>query len=810
MRIPLAGVIAGALMVSSLITAPGAQARQRVAPPPPAPAATEAPAGHHPGHKRLSPSQYPPLTGTGDDDLAEAHRPKDTPSLKASACSDDIVGKTGAALVTAVKAADIRTCLNPLFDLTPADARRTFTESQMLTIARDLRATAGSYPGDNSTSVQQLIVFLRAGYYTQANPYGPTLLSEVRGVFDTFFSSSRAYTNTDENGAVLKEAVWLIVNAQDEIRNIGVATRLLNAYSTAYGVNMRDAVNRAFELYWRSHTRGSMAQSDPAIRTALRDFAVRNFGLLNGDNYFLVVNAGKELAGFLRYGQLRNTVTPLVRDLLNRSRITGPTAALWVSTALVTNEYDGGACSSYGTCDLTNRLTDAALPISHPCSPTLTIRAQELTPAQLSSTCTSLLNQDAAFHSIVKDNGQPVPDDHTVRLEISVFDTKRDYSFYAWGIYGIDTDNGGMSLEYDPSQPGNVARFICYEQDREKPLYWEIWNLNHEYTHYLDAKYNMHGDFDEGMSTPTVWWVEGLAEYISYGYRKFAYTAAINAAGQHTYKLSQLFDTVYGDNARTYNWGYLAVRYMLDKHPADVARVLGYYRTGDWNAARTFLKGLDYDADFDAWLTACAAGACKASDENMLPTADFTVTASGTALSFTSTAADPDGTLAQYYWDFGDGTTSTTANPVKSYSSPGAYTVKLVVLDDKGAPWGVFKPVTVPAAGGTVPECTGDTRALGKNCKRGNLSVGQGQYAYLFIYLPAGVGTLTVASSGGTGDVDLYYNASTWATTSSYTQRATGSGNAHTLTVANPAAGYRYISLYGVAAASGVTVTTTY
>ncbi|WP_205315738.1 collagenase [Nonomuraea lactucae] len=758
---------------------------------------------------------------TSEDGLEEAHRP--APSLKAAACSTaDIIGKTGPALVAAVRAGDLRTCLNPLFDLTGADAQRTFTESQMVTVAQALRSNVATYPGDNSTSTQQLIVFLRAGYYVQAAlppgtipAYTPALLAEVRGVFDIFFPSSAASTNTDENGAVLKEAVWLIVNAQDEIRNIGVAARLLNGYDTTYGVNMREAVNRAFELYWRSHSRGSMAataRNNPAVLTTLRDFAIKHQNLLPTDNYFLVANAGKELASFLRYSSLLSTVRPMVRDLLNRTQITGPTAALWVATAAVANELDGKNCSYYGVCDLTSKLTNAALPIKYSCSPSLTIRAQELTSAQLSSTCASLLSQDAYFHTIVKDNGQPVPDDHTAGLEISVFDTKREYSIYSGAIYGNSVDNGGIFFEGDPSQPGNLARFLCYEQDREKPLYWEIWNLNHEYTHYLDGKYNMHGDFEEGMSTPTVWWGEGLAEYVSYGYRKLAYTAAINSARQHTYKLSQLFDTEYGDITRTYNWGYLAVRYMIDKHPADIARVLGYYRTGDWNAARTLLKGLDYDADFDAWLTACANGACKASDENMLPTADFTFTANGTTLSFTNTAADPDGTISRYHWEFGDGTTSTAANPTKTYSSAGAYTIKLVVLDDKGAPWGVYKTITVPAGSGSgVPECTGsDVRALGKNCKRSNLSVAQGRHTFLYIHLPAGTSTLTLTSSGGTGDVDLYYNPTSWATTSSYTQRATGPGNGHTIAVTNPAAGYRYISLHGVAASTGVSLTTSY
>ncbi|WP_205717546.1 collagenase [Actinomadura soli] len=57
----------------------------------------------------------------------------------------------------------------------------------------------------------------------------------------------------------------------------------------------------------------------------------------------------------------------------------------------------------------------------------------------------------------------------------------------------------------------------------------------------------------------------------------------------------------------------LAVRYMFEKHPGDIATVLGHYRTGNWNAARTFLTGTigdGYDADWQVWLTACASAAC--------------------------------------------------------------------------------------------------------------------------------------------------------------------------------------------------------
>lgn len=50
-----------------------------------------------------------------------------------------------------------------------------------------------------------------------------------------------------------------------------------------------------------------------------------------------------------------------------------------------------------------------------------------------------------------------------------------------------------------------------------------------------------------------------------------------------------------------------------------------------------------------------------------------------------SGSSDPDGTIAAYSWDFGDGTTGTGANPSHAYTADGNYTVSLTVTDDEGA-----------------------------------------------------------------------------------------------------------------------------
>lgn len=45
---------------------------------------------------------------------------------------------------------------------------------------------------------------------------------------------------------------------------------------------------------------------------------------------------------------------------------------------------------------------------------------------------------------------------------------------------------------------------------------------------------------------------------------------------------------------------------------------------------------------------------------------------------------DPDGTIARYAWDFGDGTSSTEANPAHVYTKAGTFTSTLTVFDNAG------------------------------------------------------------------------------------------------------------------------------
>jgi LPXTG-motif cell wall-anchored protein len=62
-------------------------------------------------------------------------------------------------------------------------------------------------------------------------------------------------------------------------------------------------------------------------------------------------------------------------------------------------------------------------------------------------------------------------------------------------------------------------------------------------------------------------------------------------------------------------------------------------------------------------------------------------TPNGLDVSFTVTASDPDGTITNYHWDFGDGSSADTASGSTShtYAASGSYTVNVTVTDNSGA-----------------------------------------------------------------------------------------------------------------------------
>ena len=185
---------------------------------------------------------------------------------------------------------------------------------------------------------------------------------------------------------------------------------------------------------------------------------------------------------------------------------------------------------------------------------------------------------------------------------------------------------------------------------------------------------------------------------------------------------------------------------------------------------------------------------------NQAPAANFTSSCTALTCAFTDTSTDADGTIAGRSWTFGDGSTSTAANPSHTYASAGTYTVGLTVTDNAGATGSVTRSATV--TDGSDPDPATPTLANGVPASATNGATGS--WRYFKVQVPAGRPSLTVDLAGTCAwswfwcnpDLDLYVRQAARPTTSTYACRSTSSDATEACTVANPAAGWWYIGVY--------------
>ncbi|MDP5136258.1 collagenase [Rheinheimera baltica] len=501
----------------------------------------------------------------------------------------------GSELVDAVVSADLTSCLYGLYNNALLGSAH-FSDAKINTIVQAINSRMANFDGSNATGaaeLEKLVSYLRAMHWVEAGSnrqFPSSYTTTLQQAFDQYFAGAHF---VQFNGAVsrnfmLRYEMLILVNSSntDSLRYLKRFSQAIKGYSAT--VSRADTWGVAYEEngmtqllthYFNAVNAGGtelqqLLQNEPEIISNLRDFVLTDgLWLVNHTRQYQWADAVTELGRMLKFGgSIAQSVRPAMQSILANYQFGGVGSNGWVNAQGMVKLYDSANCSLYGdACDFD--LESTVLAGRHTCSDTLKVRFQlPVSNVNLQQICSNLTQQEQAFHQEFATNAaNPVANDNNTDLEIVIFSSSTDYQNFAGTFFNINTDNGGMYLEGTPSDPENQARFIAYQATWLQPEF-VVWNLEHEYVHYLDARFNQWGSFSDQPEN-LVWWGEGLAEYLSQGDSN---ANALGVAGDKTYQLSELFQTTYSnaDTARIYYWGYLATRFMFERQRQQIDTVL--------------------------------------------------------------------------------------------------------------------------------------------------------------------------------------------------------------------------------------------
>ncbi|AIW15753.1 peptidase M9 [Vibrio tubiashii ATCC 19109] len=506
-------------------------------------------------------------------------------------------------------------CYQSWFNAPAEAAVSLYSEASLNQVARALSAEVNQYKGEDTQAVRiaNLSEFIKAAYfarYATQEQYGyfsDDLSRSIAKISDRFIRSQHATDQGREQVRAMSSMTLLV----DSVKQLHVTMEsmltLLESFDRENSNNLQyvDGLNNLFRAMNGHIVRDAFYEElvqHPQYLQRLKQFVDSNLWTLGTDSEFLIYNAVRETGRLLagRNESLNQQVMPFLESIMAQHKIGTQGEKLWLASAEMLKFYAPEKAEQLNIEGKKRQLERRLLVNRYECNGPAVIRSQNLTQQQSQQACEILGSTEADFHLVANTGQIPVKNDHNNKVEVVVWQDNNSYTTYSNFLFGNSTDNGGQYLEGDPSDENNVARFLAYRYSSDE---LSILNLEHEYVHYLDGRFNLYGGFGKTLSEGNiVWWLEGFAEYMHY---KKGYQAAVDLIGDENYSLAEILTTTYEhDLNRVYRWGYLAVRFLFEQHPSEVDRLLQFARSGDyvtWSREVDQL-GANLNAEFATWL----------------------------------------------------------------------------------------------------------------------------------------------------------------------------------------------------------------
>lgn len=517
-------------------------------------------------------------------------------------------------------------CLRGLIWTWDARLAPVMSDAHVQAVSRRISSLAAAHDGRNSSHLEEMFTYLHAVAYhdfsrDEIDTTDAPTVNAVRQAIADFGNAARTFDVTPSNARTLREALYA---AGPGLRHhqLGLIKKVLATMDAAHPATHHDAgwagaALAALSTNYLGVYPGNedtafhaAAAADPSYRAAFKAFATHAH-LKGTNNAWLVRDA---LGEYGRFGQIDGLQGQVVTDLgalLETTRSTfGNGSQPWAKVVSWLNFYE--ACKPYGVCkeDIEKQIFPHTYTYDNGA---IKVRTG-LDRATVDQLYYASKQVKAQYHRVLGTD-QPLAGDPNTTLNIVLYGSRADYENYHPILTGYDTNNGGIYIE-------NGATFYTYQRRVPQDSSLTLEELfRHEYTHYLNGRFAVHGFFGEGpwyegdrttaMDEGTAEFFDGATRDNGIAVRKSLVKSIINdtAGGGPRMSVEQLLNATYdGDGFRFYSYAGTFFEFLWTEKPSLLREMYTHLRADDvagydaWRhrlGADTYLQR-DYDRFLDA------------------------------------------------------------------------------------------------------------------------------------------------------------------------------------------------------------------
>ncbi|MGW7414237.1 collagenase [Streptomyces sp. NPDC054863] len=497
-------------------------------------------------------------------------------------------------------------CMRDLIWTWDARLAPVMSDAHVQAVARRISSLAPNHDGKNTTHLYEMFTYLHAVAYhdfsrDEIDTTDTPTVETVRRAINAFGTAARTFDVTKTNANTLREALYA---AGPGLRHsqLGLIQKVLATMDQYHNTQYQDpawggAALAALSTNYLGVYPGNkdtafhtVVTQNATYREAFKKFA--GYTHLKGTpNEWVVRDAMGEYGRFGEIPALKTEIVAGLGPLLATTKQNfGDGSGPWAKVAGWLNYF--GACKQYGVCkeDVEKRI----FPYTYVYDNGAIKVRTGLDRATVDQLYYASKQVKAQFHRVVGST-EPIAGDTNTTLNIVLYASRADYENYHPLLTGMGTNNGGVYIE-------KGATFYTYQRRVPQDSSLTLEELfRHEYVHYLNGRFAVHGSFGEGpwyrddrttaMDEGTGEFFDGATRDDGIAVRKSLVKSIIadTSRGGPRMTVNQLLHATYdGDGFRFYSYAGTFFEYLWRDHPGKLQEMYKHLRANDV-------------ASYDAW-----------------------------------------------------------------------------------------------------------------------------------------------------------------------------------------------------------------